>query len=380
MASAWSFPLKGVQEVMSDGISANSAFGRDLLSKARRLDDHENESDMSFISEYAIKFLGCHHVTQWNEEGEGEDNSRIVSKGLVRFRLCKADSCSDKFSFGCSSQYGEYVVDMVQFLEVYVAWQIEEQQYRCATYRKTCYKECYQSASSNCYSNCYKNYGVDIGMCQDNNGNGFDITNYVDCAEYDDGNGNDDVEYYLGPYCANQGGDIRLGFFSDDTCTIPSSKQADYFEKLTNQQIPYTRSSLVTSSCMSCELKNNAEGEYQNDYYNYDKNGNRNYYEAHQVNNLCASMYMASGKCEKNMDNQDQPYPEQGACAYIEGIKMLKTDGIIRSDASVKSKPAAIAIGVFSGVAVLLCGYVYYLKSKIARSRVNLAGATHALT
>lgn len=80
------------------------------------------------------------------------------------------------------------------------------------------------------------------------------------------------------------------------------------------------------------------------------------------------------------MNSEDVPYPEDGACTYIEGVKRLKSDGIIRSDNTVNSKPAAISIGVFTGLAVLLGGYVYYLKSKIARSRVNLAGANVSLT
>jgi len=234
-------------------------------------------------------------------------------------------------------------------------------------------------------------------MCQDdndggNNNNGaqaFDIETYIECAQWEGGyNGNnnreleDDVAAYLGPYCANQGGDIRLGFFSEETCTVASSKQYDYFEKYTNYEIPYTKSSLVTSTCMSCELKDGDadNGDNANNYYNYDADGNRNYYVAKEVNEFCGTVYMASGKCENNIDSSEVPYPEEGACTYIEGVKMLKTDGIIRSDSTTKSTPAAIVIGTFSGIALLLCGYVYYLKSKLARSRVNLANASTSLT
>ena len=379
--------MKNLERLQSEGIAAESSFGRHLISKSRQV-EQQQQYDMSFVANYSIKFLGCHHVTQWNDDADdnnnyNEQNNRIISKGLVRFRLCPADSCFDHFGVGCSAHYGEYVVDMVQFLQTYVAWQMEEQQYKCATYRNTCYKECYESTSANCYSNCYKKYGVEVALCQndenaDGNANGFDLESYLQCAEYQQ-DGTDDVEHYLGPYCANQGGDIRLGFFTDNTCTIASAYQATYFEKLTGVEIPYTKSSLVTTNCMSCELKESEEQGYQ-DYYNYDANGNRNYYVAKQVNQLCGTMYMQSGKCETQMSSDDVPYPEEGACTYIEGVKRLKSDGIIRSEQSVSSKPAAVAIGVFTGMAVLLGGYVYYLKSKIARSRVNLAGATASLT
>ena len=79
------------------------------------------------------------------------------------------------------------------------------------------------------------------------------------------------------------------------------------------------------------------------------------------------------------MDSNVLPYPEEGACVYIDSVKALKSDGIIRSDQRASSKPASIAIGIFSAMAVLMAGYVVYLKGKISKSRVNLAGATTSL-
>ena len=418
VASAKKSPLtpemkQNLAKVQSEGITANSSFGRHLIANSRRVEQNgqaaQQTYDMSFMSDYSIKFLGCHHVTQWNSDVDENDNendnqnnngnemtmsnSRIQSKGLVRFRLCPAGSCNAAFSVGCSKDYGEYVVDMVQFLQVYVAWQMEEQENKCATYRNTCYKECYQNSNGNCYTKCYNKYGVNVALCSGQDADGyaysgygdnvanspFTLEDYLECAEYDFGVDADDVTHYLGPYCSQQGGDIRLGFFTDDTCTLASAYQANYFEKLTGIETPYTKTAIVSQACISCEAKDNSN-DYQMDYYNYDANGNKNYYEAKYVNEICASMYMRSGKCETNMNSEDVPYPEEGACAYIEGVKRLKSDGIIRNDNTVSSKPAAISIGVFTGLAVMLGGYVYYLKSKIARSRVNLAGANVSLT
>ncbi len=398
--------------IQRDGIAANSSFGRHLINTARRVEDGQ-ALDMSFVSDYSIKFLGCHHVTQWaskdeqnnnqnaNANNQYEDvslnaaNGRIRSKGLVRFRLCPSGSCSNNFGVGCSSNYGEYVVDMVQFLEVYITWQMEETAAKCSQYRNTCYKQCYSSSNLNCYSNCYRNNGVEVSLCAavdsdgnnqfqqvDGTGNTFDLTDYLECAEYAITNSNgDELTPYLGPYCSTQGGDIRLGFFQDEYCSLPSAYQASYFEKQTGVEIPFTKSSIVSTSCMSCEAAGdqNVNADGQSDYYNYDADGSRNYYVAKEVNDLCGTMYMQSGKCETNLNKDDVPYPEEGACTYIESVKRLKGDGIIRADQQVSSKPAAISIGVFTSLAVLLGGYVYYLKSKIARSRVNLAGASTSL-
>lgn len=391
---------QNLAKVQRDGIAADSSFGRHLVqksklvkqNKSRRAED-QYENDISFVSNYSIKFLGCHHVTQWASEEEMEDqeddqqdedgevtlnaaNGRIRSKGLVRFRLCPSDSCFDHFGMGCSSNFGEYVVDMNQFLEVYIAWQMEESQYKCQTYRNTCYTQCYESTSANCYGTCYKQYGVEASLCAQNDGDGnsyyqqqdgygnvFSLEDYLECAEYEvaaNGDNEDDLTHYLGPYCANQGGDIRLGFFQDQYCSIASAYQASYFEKMTGIEIPYTKSSIVSTNCMSCEnMEQDAEAQDNQDYYNYDQDGNRNYYIAKEVNELCGTMYMQSGKCETEFNEEDVPYPEEGACTYIESVKRLKSDGIIRSDQRISSKPASVAIGIFGTMAALLSGYVY---------------------
>jgi len=413
--------MKGLADLQRDGIAAGSSLGRHLIQKSRRVEQAAAYAqDISFVSDYSIKFQGCHHVTQWAseeemDEEEGDDynaddgdgqpqstNSRIRSKGLVRYRLCPTDSCFEHFSMGCSSNYGEYVVDMISFLEVYIAYQMEMNEYNCEKYSQTCFTECYESTSANCYQKCYKKYDVNAALCSSNGsssnnqnaysnydsyaassygGNEFDLETYIQCGEYEvateDG---DAVAHYLGPYCADQGGDIKLGFFQDATCSIPSSYQATYFEKLTGIEIPYTKKSLVETSCLACaSTESEADAQGNQDYYNYDANGNRNYYVAKEVNEMCGSMYMTAGKCETNFDPEDQPYPEEGACNYIESVRQLQTDGIIRTDQKRHSKPAAVATGVFTGTAVLLGGYVYHLKSMIARSAVNLSGATTSL-
>ena len=45
----------------------------------------------------------------------------------------------------------------------------------------------------------------------------------------------------------------------------------------------------------------------------------------------------------------------------------------------ISSKPASVAVGDFMGMDILLGGYVYYLRSKIQKSRVNITGVTTSL-
>jgi hypothetical protein len=73
-------------------------------------------------------------------------------------------------------------------------------------------------------------------------------------------------------------------------------------------------------------------------------------------------------------------YPNESSCSYIEGIKIIREDGVIRTSAVKKSKAAAVSIGAFLTISVLLAGYVYYLRTKLGRARVNLSAASHTLT
>ena len=59
------------------------------------------EVDMfNWVSGYSVKFQGCHHIKQWNEAADGEEDVKISTSRLVRFRLCPSGSCSDSKAAG----------------------------------------------------------------------------------------------------------------------------------------------------------------------------------------------------------------------------------------------------------------------------------------
>lgn len=286
-------------------ISPESDIGRHLLSKARRVDD--SGIDTSFMTDYSFKFQGCHHIQQWNPNaGDDEDSVRIMTKRLVRFRLCPYGSCNSEKTAGCSSGYGDYVVDLETFLDAYI--------------------EAVNEMS-------YYNRKLEDG--------GFDLAAYSSCTEYADG-------YYIGPYCGSQGGAIQLGVFSDDTCSTFAS--SDYYYYMTGSSLPFSDTSLVSSTCITC--------------------GDQN------VNEFCGTLYESSGKCETKMKIE---YPNKSACSYIDGVKIIREDGVIRTSANRKSKIAAACIGIFLSIAVVLAGYVYYLRTKLSRAHINLMAASEPL-
>eukprot|EP00540_Astrosyne_radiata_P014949 CAMPEP_0116847890 /NCGR_PEP_ID=MMETSP0418-20121206/14682_1 /TAXON_ID=1158023 /ORGANISM="Astrosyne radiata, Strain 13vi08-1A" /LENGTH=183 /DNA_ID=CAMNT_0004479379 /DNA_START=130 /DNA_END=681 /DNA_ORIENTATION=+ len=168
----------------------------------------------------------------------------------------------------------------------------------------------------------------------------------------------EDVEYYVGPYCADQGGEIHLGLFTDETCTTFASNGESTFYTAMGYELPYSDNSLISTRCLSCG-RNDGDGNME-------------------MKDVCQNVYGTSGKCETKM-NVD--YPNESACTYIEGIKIIREDGVIRTSAVKKSKAAAVAIGLFLTIAVLLAGYVYYLRTKLGRAKVNLSAASQvALT
>lgn len=345
-------------------ISSTSLAGQHLLANARLLNDNGNNGnnvDLSFIPQYSIKFQGCHHVQQWNSNVDEDSDVRIMTKRLVRFRLCPSDQCSNEKSAGCTSHFGDYIVDMDTFVESYLEAIEYEKGNVCGNAYNDCNYECGQSGDQDCMSSCYN--AMDVGFCMQSTAeaNGFDVSTYAQCAQYQFAQNrrlaNAAYEYFIGAYCADQGGEIHLGLFTDDTCTTFASNSNETFYSYMGYGMPYMNSSLVSARCLTC-------GTDDGSGYSQSKG-------------TCENIYTMSGKCETRMSID---YPNESSCNYIEGIKIIRQDGVIRTSATKKSKAAAVAIGLFTTTSVLLAAYVYYLRTKLGRAQINLAAAAHPLT
>jgi hypothetical protein len=174
MASAKSF-------IPSSDISANSKLGSSLLSKATVVTDArhlENGRDVSFISNYKLKYLGCNSLSAIGQEG-GEDGSVLYTQNLVRFALCpESTSCST-----CPNG-GEYVVNMMEFVDSWTEAKLEEQEYACEMVRENCY--CDNANDDDvCEAQCYTNEGMDYCINYDNDGDDndeFEIQRYLECT------------------------------------------------------------------------------------------------------------------------------------------------------------------------------------------------------
>ncbi|KAL7427200.1 hypothetical protein ACHAXH_000785, partial [Discostella pseudostelligera] len=95
--------------------------------------------------------------------------------------------------------------------------------------------------------------------------------------------------------------------------------------------------------------------------------------DADQVKEVCEQLYANSGKCEANLSNSNVKYPNNNACNFMQGIKIVRKNGTIIRGAGSLNTTASIFIGLFACLFVLIGGYVYYLKTKLDRARVNLS-------
>jgi len=363
---------------LPDSIKVNSDLGGKVMTHARQLD--EDEVDFSWVENYSIKFQGCHHISQWNQDAEDDEDVRIATKRLVRFRLCPSDECTQQSAGGCSSGYGDYVIDMNIFLESYIDSIEQYNEAKCEYLENM--SGCGNNDDGNNYDYCVYDYYVAKGMedvCAEENpynadddaeqAEQFEIAEYVECAEieFEDDEDNrrkldeeEEVQYYLGPYCAEQGGAIYLGMFTDDTCSTFADEYGGletYYSKA-KEELPFGSSNIVSMDCYKCQ-----EPEAQ---FNYDGDDQE---DEDGVSEFCEAVYEEAGKCEANIE-----YGENyNACTYIQGIQVIRKNGIIVSTGSKANKTASIFIGVFVVAFVLLSAYVYYLKTKLDRATINLA-------
>jgi hypothetical protein len=241
---------------------------RNLLSKARKLEDNGDnnaeEDEYDFLRNYQLKLVSCVAGEQVRdpETGEYEYNAAI-------FRLCP-EGCDDDNAKGCSSGHGDYIVGLNSFVDAYFEDQRDNMNY-------------------------------------DDN---FDVSEYVECREYeaenDDGNNNgNQYPYYIGPACTEDGLDVKLQVYSDEYCSaVPEDVT---FESISNGwSLPYESGGLVSTNCLSCQ-------EYDDGNY--------------ELKEMCMNLYEFAGKCETNMESYHYYGKQEGSCDYITSLMPASKSG-----------------------------------------------------
>lgn len=120
------------------GYSANDYA--DIWANEYSWNNEMEEGQFGFqISNYAIKFTQCATVETFNDELADDEFSDTVlaAQRFAIFRLCPKSQCSSYSTNGCTSNYGEYIVAMDQYLAA-ILEQEEERVVNYCTYCQTC--------------------------------------------------------------------------------------------------------------------------------------------------------------------------------------------------------------------------------------------------
>jgi hypothetical protein len=352
-------------------ISADSVEGKNLLSKARRV-NQQYEEDFTWLTKHSIKFDSCHTIhTNGGEAGGGGGGGGRDEQGrtpfgvqhLVNFKLCPSSS-------GCSycRGGGEYVVELREFVESYTQAKQQMQEAQCQTVEQNCNCQYYNGDDDTCMSQCYKDAG--LSFCENNNNNNnqnnnnqFNVQEYMECREANFGNYYN--KFYIGPVCSSSGKSIHLKLFTDASCTTlaPSGTYEKYNY---NYALPYSKSSIIDSGCISCkEVDNNNNNQQQNN------NQNAYYYEQPRVTEMCQQLYEGSAKCETNLKYKSSEYRDTGSCMYINKI-IPSLEKVYRRSGG--GGGGATFLAVFFFMTTLgATGAAYYFHTKVERSTVDLA-------
>mmetsp|Transcript_9283 Transcript_9283/g.19466 ORF Transcript_9283/g.19466 Transcript_9283/m.19466 type:complete len:422 (-) Transcript_9283:142-1407(-) len=387
--------------------SAKTAYVSKLMRNARstsnsqlgrKLDEAEDEEEYEIdISGYSLKFEQCQFVKAYDDELAGEDSETILAtKRFVIFRLCPSDACDS-----CSYNFGEYIVDLEEYLEATVEYQQEMQEEMCDACQECNNWEENEEENEQdeddegrrrrlesvdcdtCYDECMK-----IENMEDN---GYiDATEFLECQMIYDPEDDGKAALYAGPMCASSGSKIKIGVFYDEDCNVPDSDKDvdDYLMDGDGVSMKLSHALLKTvysTDCISC-----LQPEEEDD--NDDQNDDGEEKEV-EVLEMCEQLYEASAKCEKTngFDSgyadydgyENQLAQESVVCDFVESLKAGSYDEsgeIVVNGASSSIGGGAettggqkFALTFFILGTVGLAGYAAMLHSKLTKGTVGLS-------
>jgi hypothetical protein len=267
-------------------------------------------------------------------------------------------------------------------VEAYRDAQQEMNEYACETQKETCEYQCqngqyqyqnqdnqndnYNNNNNNngdnyCYYTCMSENGM--SFCEDDNENGQDMNELMECRQLGGDNNNQNNQYYygnsnyqvyyVGPYCTSTG--VYVATFTDSQCSHFAPE--GIYEKYYGYSLP--TKSLVGTDCISClaPAENNGE-DNANDAYAQE-----------EVYEFCSELYEDAGKCEENMDVQ---YPNNNSCELMH-VTLARLDKAMHGSA----RRPAVGLAWFFGISLaVLSSYVVWMHVKLRKNgqdnQVNL--------
>jgi len=243
---------------------------------------------MESLADFSVKYAGCSSLTSYVDSDE-EGSYPFVNQNFVSYRLCPSESCADDSWNGCKSAYGEYLMNLEDFLSVQQDYLDEEFEYYCTFCEQCIYFDTYFSENGQgcsqtdaCYD--YDDYCSDEARQQMEEEAEFSIEDFFECKEIDiwgnddDGEANgdnatvvddtiqfDDDRYnvfyknegkaYIGSHCNE--GIITIGLFADDQCIHYVGNQIDFFNATGYElEASAVEEMYVPDGCLACDGNN----------------------------------------------------------------------------------------------------------------------------
>ena len=368
------------QQLSSVSIPATSRIGNRLMSKARRLEQNGDDAyTFSWVKDYSIKFNSCHTTFEFRADASGsndeEDSAPVESMRLVSFKLCptNADETLGQYDYmsscGNCRNGAEYLVEMREFLEAYLEFQMTQKEYNCEMVKENCGCEDDDQYDDDqtCYDTCYAAAGLDYcdefasNDGDDNNDYEFDLYENLECENVMD---NDDdsntARLYVGAYCSNNGKNIYLGEFTDRQCT--QKAEAGSYYGLFGQELPYQDTSIVDSDkCLSCL-----------EPVEYDDDANNDNADGDQVREICEELYDRSAKCEQNLADGVTYSKSNGACDYLHNI-LPRAERVVTGKTGLTASTFFAGLFFVSTVAVAAWAVTLYRKLEGSTGAVGLS-------
>merc|ERR1711957_647880 len=223
----------------------------------------------------------------------------LATKRFVIFRLCPSDACES-----CSYNFGEYIVDLEEYLEATVEYQQEMQEnmcnacQNCGNWEENEENDQDDDEGRRLANRKLENYDVDCDSCYDEcmkienmEDNGYiDATEFLECQMIYDPEDDGKAGLYAGPMCASSGSKIKIGVFTDEECNVPDSDKDvdDYLMDGDGVSMKLSHALLKTvysTDCISCLQ---VEEEDDNRRRKLDEE------DEPEVNEMCEQLYEAA--------------------------------------------------------------------------------------
>ena len=311
--------------------TAVSAAQSEVSSFSRILEGENGQSYayLDDVSGYSLQFGSCVRVKIQNENDDDQEGNGYFFNGSYRaqymryatFHLCtnNQNSCDCDYSTQYATEISEFLQTTLNHME---------------NYCETCEAMCGRRRLD-------EGYAVDCNACSNdcstfNSGQGnADESDYVECAAgYVDGDG---IQYYYGPQC-DSNGQLEIGLFYDDECTVKTSSG-------NAPQFNYYKFQSVTGMCMDCSSDDTCGDLYGDALH-------------------CFNGKEASGKNEDNMSVCSSVKKASTSHEYASGSRR-------KSGADKFLMIFFIVLAISFVGAFLFLSYTYYIRHRGERSLVS---------